>query len=897
MDDAQAQMRKAIMAVMNDTTLSDDEKASRRQAILMGKWSKPAEAKPADGDKPTKGSKEACAGGSGSGDGGSCGPLDENLKCGVCLNMCERPVTAPCQHNFCLGCFRKWTQQGKKTCPSCRAPFPNKFAENPRINTALTVAIRLAKNPVKVGGPAKDYKRINNEKRPDQAFTSDKAVRSGRANAASGRIMVTIPNDHFGPITAEHDPERSQGVLVGEWWKDRLDCRQWGAHFPHVAGIAGQSGVGSQSVVLSGGYEDDRDEGEWFLYTGSGGRDLSGNKRTNKVQSFDQEFDNMNKALKMSCQRGLPVRVVRSFKEKRSSYAPTIDTPVRYDGIYRILRCWRKPGAQGPLVCRYLFVRCDNAPAPWHTGETGDDESLEIPAEALKEMKGAQGQVFEMGPEPMWSYLPAEGRWGWAKPPPPSNRLPGGGSRPNNTGKNLRKKLSEHEKALKEFSCGCCKAVCTNPITTPCGHNFCKGCLDGKFTGISDIIATNHARAMRVRHNVKPCPAPGCKADLCEFLSGAQVNRDMMATIATLQQEVDRARAEAAKLEAEAKENGGEGSSKADGVDGEDADGEDAGAGAEEGEDEDGGDGEEERGCEGPSGSGGAGPSGSAADVDSPPAAAVAVPAASAAPAPAKERFADELASLADEFPGTDVGLLRMLLEDQAGDMADVRVMVNKMNAPVRKPQPKKEATPKKEKAPAKKRGRPAAKKAEAAEGEDEEAAVEEKEASVEEKKQEAVEEGAAVDAAPAKNPRGRPAAKKAAAPAENEDGREAAEEAAPAKKPRGRPAAKKAASPAKKDEDGGAAPAKKRGRPPTKAAAVDAAKKQAESEEAAEVAEPKEEGAAGPSNGAAGASTAAEAASAAEAADEEDDPIEDASSDGDSDFVAAKPNAKRVKR
>ena len=34
--------------------------------------------------------------------------------------------------------------------------------------------------------------------------------------------------------------------MVGDWWKDRLDCRQWGAHFPHVAGIAGQSNVGSQ---------------------------------------------------------------------------------------------------------------------------------------------------------------------------------------------------------------------------------------------------------------------------------------------------------------------------------------------------------------------------------------------------------------------------------------------------------------------------------------------------------------------------------------------------------------------------------------------------------------------------------------------------------------------------
>jgi E3 ubiquitin-protein ligase UHRF1 len=61
-------------------------------------------------------------------------------------------------------------------------------------------------------------------------------------------------------------------------------------------------------------YEDDRDEGEWFLYTGSGGRDLSGNKRVSKIQSFDQTFDKMNKALLISCQKGLPVRVVRSHK-------------------------------------------------------------------------------------------------------------------------------------------------------------------------------------------------------------------------------------------------------------------------------------------------------------------------------------------------------------------------------------------------------------------------------------------------------------------------------------------------------------------------------------------------------------------------------------------------------
>ena len=53
------------------------------------------------------------------------------------------------------------------------------------------------------------------------------------------------------------------------------------------------------------------------------------------------------------------------LQEKRSAYAPTTEEPVRYDGIYRIASCWRVAGAQGKLMCRYLFVRSDSEPAPW----------------------------------------------------------------------------------------------------------------------------------------------------------------------------------------------------------------------------------------------------------------------------------------------------------------------------------------------------------------------------------------------------------------------------------------------------------------------------------------------------------------------------------------------------
>lgn len=43
---------------------------------------------------------------------------------------------------------------------------------------------------------------------------------------------------------------------------------------------------------------------------------------------------------------------------------------MRYDGIYRIEKCWQAIGTQKVEMCRYLFVRCDNEPAPWTSDGT-----------------------------------------------------------------------------------------------------------------------------------------------------------------------------------------------------------------------------------------------------------------------------------------------------------------------------------------------------------------------------------------------------------------------------------------------------------------------------------------------------------------------------------------------
>lgn len=120
---------------------------------------------------------------------------------------------------------------------------------------------------------------------------------------------------------------------------------------------------------MAGGYVDDKDFGDHFFYTGSGGRDLSGNKRTAE-QSMDQELTRSNLALALTMnmpintkegatakdwKKSSPVRVTRSYKlAKESKFAPA--EGIRYDGLYKLVRYWPEPGQNGFLVWVRMFA-------------------------------------------------------------------------------------------------------------------------------------------------------------------------------------------------------------------------------------------------------------------------------------------------------------------------------------------------------------------------------------------------------------------------------------------------------------------------------------------------------------------------------------------------------------
>ena len=152
-----------------------------------------------------------------------------------------------------------------------------------------------------------------------------------------------------------------EGINVGEIFPNRRVLSEYKVHKPTQAGISGSESEGADSIVLSGGYEDDRDYGDVIIYTGHGGRNpLSGH------QVEDQKMKRGNLALARNITTGLPVRVVRG-PDQTSSFSPA--EGYRYDGLYRVCDAWSEKGKSGLLVWRFRLEAVDTQPGHDSTTE------------------------------------------------------------------------------------------------------------------------------------------------------------------------------------------------------------------------------------------------------------------------------------------------------------------------------------------------------------------------------------------------------------------------------------------------------------------------------------------------------------------------------------------------
>jgi predicted restriction endonuclease len=167
----------------------------------------------------------------------------------------------------------------------------------------------------------------------------------GTRNAETRRRAAT--DRYFGELP---------GVPVGSAWATRAEVAQAGVHRPTQSGISGTRADGSDSIVVSGGYEDDSDAGDEILYTGAGGNDPVTGK-----QIADQTLDQPgNAGLVTSQNRGLPVRVIRGAKGD-PAYSPA--SGYRYDGLYRVADHWSKVGKSGFRVWQFRLMRLEEQDA------------------------------------------------------------------------------------------------------------------------------------------------------------------------------------------------------------------------------------------------------------------------------------------------------------------------------------------------------------------------------------------------------------------------------------------------------------------------------------------------------------------------------------------------------
>ncbi|MFE9929480.1 YDG/SRA domain-containing protein [Streptomyces sp. NPDC005533] len=144
------------------------------------------------------------------------------------------------------------------------------------------------------------------------------------------------------------------GVAEGDWFKGHAELHAHGVHRFSGRGIAGTEKTGADSIVLSGGYVDDRDEGDVIIYTGEGGRDRDSGRMV-----ADQSLgERGNAALVVSQAMGHPVRVIEGLGVTRGKRRRATKG-YRYRGLFRVADHWLTVGQEGFGICQFQLLKIE----------------------------------------------------------------------------------------------------------------------------------------------------------------------------------------------------------------------------------------------------------------------------------------------------------------------------------------------------------------------------------------------------------------------------------------------------------------------------------------------------------------------------------------------------------
>ena len=114
---------------------------------------------------------------------------------------------------------------------------------------------------------------------------------------------------------------------------------------PYVTPEWMEPGEACYAIILNNDNGLSRDDGSRILYAGSGGR-RRGQNRT-APQCFHQSWDNVtNAALKLNCESGKPVRVIRGPKLVGGHGTAESGGGFRYDGLFKVTKA--EMVARGP---------------------------------------------------------------------------------------------------------------------------------------------------------------------------------------------------------------------------------------------------------------------------------------------------------------------------------------------------------------------------------------------------------------------------------------------------------------------------------------------------------------------------------------------------------------------